>query len=356
MKATEQIFFSLIRSAVGTGRIGCPVSLPPHEWMRLFELSASQNLAALVFGELSRIGNDMPDGILRRWKGFTDYSTAKFEAQLIALTHLSQFLEGHGIRVMVLKGLGLALLYPQPQVRECSDVDIFCFGEYERVNGLLLQAGMISGIEEENDKHCSFSFDGVNIENHRYFSEYVNRANVLIGEKISCLSETDLLTDNRTPGIYFPGVQMGALHLMMHTLSHLAWSGISVRHLLDCGLFFNKNKDAINRDSLIRIWKDSGTADAAFSLFALCESLLGLETGMADAEQPRYQKTSETIRKGMLNPFSSSAEVLNPIAKFARKYKRFRFRSVMHPIVYGEPFPDSFWKSFAILNRWTSSK
>jgi len=354
MSPVEQLFFQLVKSAVGTGRMEGFVSLSAGQWKHLFDLSVSQSLAALVFGELSRTGNDMPDDVRRKWKDYAGYCTERFDAQLMALTHLSQFLEDHDARVMVLKGLGLALLYPEPQLRECSDVDIYCFGEYERANELLLQAGLIGGIEEENDKHCSFSFDGVNVENHRYFSEYVNRANVIMGKKISGLSKTDLLMDDRVPGIYFPGAMMGALHLTMHTLSHLAWSGITVRHLLDCALFFNRYKDAMDRESIIGIWKDAGIADAALSLFTLCENMLGIETGFADAGHTRYQETAETILGGILNPFKSSSEVYDPFSKIVRKYRRFRFRSVMHPLVYGEPFPDSFWKSFAILKRWTS--
>jgi len=354
MNRTEQLFFRIIRSAVGTGRIEESVSLSPRWWKCLYELSVSQNLAALMFLELTRIGNDMPDSLEKRWKDYTDFSIARFDAQLMALIHLSQFLEGHGIRVMVLKGLGLALLYPQPQYRECADVDIFCFGEYGHVNELLMHSGLISGIEEENDKHCSFSFDGVNIENHKYFSEYVNRANVTIGKEILDLSEMDLHTDDRIPGLFFPGPLMGVVHLSMHTLSHLAWSGITVRHLLDCGLFFSRYSDAFDREAVIGSWKDAGIADAVFPLCTLCEDLLGLKTGMTDVKDSGCQKNAEIILNGILNHCHSSSEVRNPFSKFFRKYRQFRFRSAMHRIVYGEPFPDSFWKSFAILRRWMS--
>jgi len=354
MNHTERLFFQLVRSAAGTARTESRVSLSARRWKQLFELSVSQNLAALVFGELSRTGNDMPEDTLRRWKEYAAFCTARFDAQLMALTHLSQFLESHGIRVMVLKGLGLALLYPQPQVRECSDVDIYCFGEYERVNSLLKQAGLIGELEEENGKHCSFSFDGVNIENHRHFSEYVNRANIMMGEKIMALSETDTRTDPRMPGIIFPGPMMGALHLAMHTLSHLAWSGITVRQLLDCGLFFSRYGDTLDRDAVIRLWEDAGTADAALSLFTLCEQLLGFEKGMTGAGQAKYRKNADTILKGILSPCRSSSEVRNPFTKFVLKYRQFRFRSIMHPIVYGEPFPDSFLDYFAFLKKWSS--
>jgi len=307
-----------------------------------------------VFRELSRTGHNMPAELREQWKTFTDFSAAKFDAQLMALVHLSQFLEDNGIRVMVLKGLGLALLYPEPQYRECSDVDIFCFGEYERVNELLLQHGLISGIEEENDKHCSFCFDGTNIENHRYFSEYVNRANVTMGEKIAALSETDLRTDSRIPGIFFPGPMMGALHLTMHTLSHLAWSGISLRQILDFGLYFNRHRDILDNNAIVALWKEAGIADAALALCALCEDLTGLETGLSGVVGAKHREIAKTILKVTLNPCRSSSEVQNPFIKLVRKYRQFRVRSRMHPTVYGEPFPDSFWKSFSILRKWTS--
>lgn len=354
MNPTAQTLLSIVRSAAGTGGTHGPVLLSSRQWKRLFQLSVSQNLAALVYGELSRLGHDMPEFLEKSWKEYADFCYAKFDAQLMALTHLSQFLESNGIRVMVLKGLGLALLYPEPQCRECSDIDIYCFGEYGRVNELLLKSGLVTVIEEEGDKHCSFSFDGINVENHSYFCEYVNSANITVGNELLRLSETDVRTDSRLPGILFPGPQMGALHLTMHTISHMAWSGITLRQILDLGLYFNRNKDAFDHDSVIGLWNRTGIADAAFSLCTLSEALFGIDTGMVGGMNAKNGETAEVILKGILNPCLQSAQVRNPLSKLSRKIRYFRFRSVMHSIAYGEPFPDSFWKSFSFFRRWTS--
>jgi len=353
MNGIQQLFISLIRLALLREPMDGPILLSTRQWKQLYGLSTAQFLSVLAYSELSRLGNNMPKKIKAGWKSDVDYHLARFDAQLMGLTHISQFLEDHGIRTMILKGLGLALLYPVPQARECSDVDIFCFGEFERVNSLLEDTGLISGIVEENDKHCSFSFDGINIENHRHFCENVNKASAIFEEQISRLSKTKCRTDSRVPGILFPGPQMGALHMTIHTLSHLAWSGITLRHLLDFGLFFQRYNDELDRESIVKIWKDAGIADAAFSLCTLCGSLLGIDTGMIEGKSTDFRNTADLILQVILTPCLPSSSAWNPITKIYRKYKRYRIRYVMHRIVYSEPFPDSFWKSFSILKKWT---
>lgn len=352
MDRIRTLFFSLLRSALGTGRAGGRVELSSREWRRLSGMAFSQNLATVIFEELSRRGCNIPPELSGPWKEYAGFCHSKFDAQLMALTHLSQVLSESGISTMVLKGVGLSLLYPCPQSRECSDVDIWCFGEYSRVNELLLAGGYISGLDEENDKHCSFTFDGICIENHRFFSEYVNRANVALGEEILRLSAGSPLTDSRLPGLLFPNPEMGVHFLMMHTLSHMAWSGISVRHLVDCGLYLQNCAGAFDRERVLSVWKDAGIADAALSICSICEESLGLQTGMLPhcGWKPDPRVTSH-ILKGVFLPLEGSSGVSDPLRKFLRKARQFRYRSAMHPIVYGEPFPDSFWKAFAILRH-----
>jgi len=394
VRQVQQVFFSLLRSALGTasgtagdlalgtasgtalGTAGGVLedalrSFTPWQWGRLCELAVQQNVGAIVYQELRRLGAALPEPIEQQWSTFAEYAQGKFDAQLMALTHLAQVLLDEGIKVMVLKGLSLALLYPEPQLRECSDVDIFCFGQYERVNELLLRKGLIAGIDEENDKHCAFTFDGISVENHRYFSEYVNEANVLIGNEILRMSEEPALSDPRIEGIFFPSPGMGAHFLMMHTLSHLAWSGITIRHLIDCGLYFRKycsesqqvscrqteieNQQVINcnhtidRGKTIAVWEKAGIAGAAMDICRLCEETLGLPTGMIPSGWDQNFSDTTFIINSLLHPLKTSSQTRNPLCKLIRKVRWYRYRSVIHPIVYGVKFPDSFWKSFSFL-------
>jgi len=351
MKKTEEVFLSVVRSAIGTETRKGPVDLSPNQWQELFELSVSQMLAAVVYGEISRLGSNIPESVGSEWKSHVDFCRAKFDAQLLALSHLAQVLEEHGISIMVLKGVGLSLLYPNPQDRECSDIDIYCFGAYDRVNELLKDKGLISGIEEENDKHCSFMFDGVNVENHRQFCEYINSANILTGEAIEALSEVEACTDPRLPGILFPNPEMGVRHLMMHTLSHLAWSGVSLRHLLDCGLNFRNHASDVRWTEVFKLWEDAGTADAARVIIGICKDTLGLDVPELDVKWDR--KDAGLVLDCTLHPFGRSAEVRDPLRKLCRKARQFRIRKKLHMLVYKEPFPDSFLMSFSVLKRFS---
>lgn len=47
----------------------------------------------------------------------------------------------NGIRLLLLKGLGLSRNYPVPAHRECGDIDIYLFGASDEGDRLLLQMG-----------------------------------------------------------------------------------------------------------------------------------------------------------------------------------------------------------------------
>lgn len=351
MSGIQNIFLSILRSALDSEKLSGPLKLTPAQWSGLYKLSRHQHLAALIFHEINKLENNLPKEISLEWRQFSEYSINKFDAHLMALTRLSQILEDHGIKMMTLKGLGLALLYPIPQLRECADVDIYCFGEYDRVNSILLQGNLIKNIDHESDKHCSFTFAGINIENHRYFCEYVNRANIVIGEEIINLSKNAQSTDSRVPGILFPCPQAGMHHLMMHTLSHMAWSGISMRQIVDCGLYFRRHADEVDREAILKLWRDTGVEEGALSILSICEKLLGIRTEMIPNGWQGNKRDESLIIKGIFGHIKASAQAGTALGKFFCKLRWYLFRRPMHRIAYNEPFPDSFWESFACLKR-----
>lgn len=71
----------------------------------------------------------------------------------------------NGIRMLVLKGLGLSRDYPVPAHRECGDIDIYLFGASDEGDRLLLQMGAQPYFDVP--KHSSHTWDGILIENHR---------------------------------------------------------------------------------------------------------------------------------------------------------------------------------------------
>ena len=67
--------------------------------------------------------------------------------------------DSKGLKFLLLKGIGLSLVYPNPSSRESGDIDFYLFGNYKEGN-LIFAPTKFS----ESAKHSSFVYKGVNVE------------------------------------------------------------------------------------------------------------------------------------------------------------------------------------------------
>lgn len=100
-----------------------------------------------------------------RWAVNTDRIERQFAHRQRALEDLAAFYASHGIRLMLLKGAGLAALYPVPAHRPCGDIDIWLYGRQREADRLVREELRIA-VSNDVHHHTIFSYKGVMIENH----------------------------------------------------------------------------------------------------------------------------------------------------------------------------------------------
>lgn len=354
MKQLESALFNILRSALGFKEETASIELTPKQWRKLFYMAVQQKVAAILYFGLEAIGHNLPEDLRHQWKSYATFSTRRFDTQLMVLNQLSASLEMENIKMMVLKGLGLALCYPKPELRECVDIDIYCKDNYEKVNDFILSSGLGKNTTETEDSildfERGFEVGGILVESHRKFCAGDNHAGNYVDHILTEMSSQEPYTDPRLPGILFPSVQMGALHLIMHTLSHLAWSGIVLRNICDIALYLRRHQSEIDFEQLRSVLKAAGIEKSSALLMDICKRHLGLSIDLSAWEQYEADE-AETVLHSLFHPIRSSALTRNPFGKFHRKVKAHRFRTRLHRLAYGEEFPDSFLKSFACLRR-----
>jgi len=337
----QDILFRLVRSALGTESFAGRLDLSDSQWKELFRLSAGQMVSAMVLDQISALESNIPDHIRLGWQKQVAHAGKHFDSQLLSLNHLAAVLSVEGIDFTVLKGLGLAILYPKPQLRECLDVDIYCGENYERVNDLVLKTGLCKEVFYE-EMHSAFNLDGIHIENHYKFTNDFTKALTFNKEVIMGMESEKRVTDPRLPGISFPGVNMGAFHLMSHTISHLSWSGILLRHLCDWTVYVRSYRDSLDWDFLCAQWKLSGLDRMVSLIFDICRKYLSLDFVPEQLVQYRNKREEDYILHNIFHPFKPSAAVKDPFRKAVRKIAQYRYLCRMHRIVFGEKFPLSF--------------
>jgi len=354
MKKIEEILFSTLRSAMNNGNVIEPVNLSDDEWAELFALCKKQGVAAIVFEEIILHGNNMPFKIKMEWAFHADFIKKRHENQLVVTSHLSALLAEKNIRMMLLKGNGLALCYPHPECRECGDIDMYCLGNYDAVNQLITEKGV--EIDHEDEKHSHFYFEGVAVENHRKMSYEFNHSNAVVSRELVKNFDDNPLVDERIPGVCLPALNINALYIMQHALNHLPWSGIPVRTLLDWMLYLKKNHDELDWAYLESIWKEADEMEIVSILTQICIDCLGMPKEYFHADIQYDKKNYKIIFEQIIHQWKESTATKNKICKLMRKIDQYERRKKAHYIVYKEPFPDSLFGTLSLavkksLNR-----
>lgn len=88
-----------------------------------------------------------------------------YEQQKEIIQRLASFYVSQGVKMMLLKGYGLSLNYPQPANRPCTDIDVYLYGRGEFADQMA-QEKLGVEVKQNEDKHSTFSFEGILVENH----------------------------------------------------------------------------------------------------------------------------------------------------------------------------------------------
>lgn len=161
-------FFQLLRSGLKpdctpavTGKISA------RQWDDIFRMAADQGVCAVIGDGMERLPEKLrpPRDIRLRWALTAERQEKRYRRQQDKTAKMAAAFAENGIRMLVLKGLGLSRDYPVPAHRECGDIDIYLFGASDEGDRLLLQMGAQPYFDVP--KHSSHTWDGILIENHR---------------------------------------------------------------------------------------------------------------------------------------------------------------------------------------------
>ena len=312
----------------------CLADLEPSGWNHLFLLAAQQGLLAIVWDALQKLmgeglsgqgfsgqglkgqglkgqgltdrnvtgqeetGLGIPRALKIRWELSVRHIGEIHRRQRLVLKELAEVFAREGIRVMLLKGLGLAEMYPRPEHRESGDLDIYLFGDFEKGNKVIGDLGI--EVEYDGTKHSKFYYKGIPVENHRNFLNVsYTRVDKILEEHLSqILSESDnwklLAEESKGAAVLVPPVDFHFLFLVRHTVTHFLSSGIVLRHLYDFGIFLSRYEDQIDFPRLEPVLKESGQ----FRLYEIFLNVAHIYLGMPALKRnlPLEQVYDEVIK------------------------------------------------------------
>ena len=329
-------FFRLIRSGAGLG--AAPVSdtadtaVTPGSWERIYRMAADHGLSAVVWDGICRLpaAQQPPRETRIRWALSAEKLEERYLHQQQTASKLAARFSEEGLRMLLLKGLGLSCDYPLPEHRECGDIDIYLYGQSDKGDRVMHEIG--AHLYFDVPKHSEYVWDGVLIENHRtILNVRRNRTERELNAVLVRLLEKEG-THGLAPGIQAPRATFNAIFLIRHAAVHFQKEGIVLRHLCDWACFLTRHWDEIDHALFRTAMEDYRMDRFADLMTAAAVEYLGAEVPGPECEA------------GMLGRFMEEVLTLSPmpdkplprlLRKLSGPYRnRWRLREVLRTPVW----------------------
>lgn len=237
---------NLLCKLINASLVGKPLEITgliEQDWQRCFDLALQQQVLAMTFPVMSALPKEQrPEFTLwSKWMAYAQNIAAQSQHKHEVVRRMGEWLSEDGLSTMIIKGFSLEVLYPQPDLRESSDIDIYSGEDYDAVNACLEKHGLQIG--REDGHHVHINIDGISVEHH--FALHNSRVkNGMEGpaEVLQRLAAADRRPTS-LPGIYFPNPTFTALFTVWHAHKHFLAEKIELRHVIDWVLSLKQLSD-----------------------------------------------------------------------------------------------------------------
>ena len=272
--ALTEMMLEFVRSAVLEREPKIPFDVA-IDWDKLMDFSTEQGLIAWVWDGICRLPQEQQPPRQHRinWGLSAQEIWERYTHQKEVLAEMLEICKQNDMRLLLMKGIGLSELFPKPQSRPSGDIDIFLFDDFEKGNRLFSDRDC-----PETELHTSFTYKGIEIENHKIFVYNNSKVKGLVGEYVFNHVNDAIKTD---AGYYILPPLPNLAYLLMHALNHVNYESedtiLSIRNILDLGVFVRHYKEQLPPNDVYQTLKKL-KLDKSFELIVyLSEWLLGIE-------------------------------------------------------------------------------
>ena len=219
-------------------------------------------------------------------------SNAKQTEDVMKLTWL---FEREGFCSCLLKGCGLARMYPEGMQRMSGDIDIWVVPKgmeneplQRRRREVLELCRRVVGRRDVFYHHTDLPLKGKEIEVHftpswmfapwhnrrlqRFFQkEWKNRRLVRVQEGVANVK-------TMTEGYYVPSLEMNAVYVLLHIYRHVFAEGVGLRQVVD--YFYVLHQKGLDRERVISVLKSLGMMSFTGAVMWVMQEALGLERAL----------------------------------------------------------------------------
>ena len=338
MKEIEKLFFELIRIALGN-QVCLSRTPNESEWDELYAIAKEQGLLGVTFAGVQKLLNQQqepPKMLYLTWMGMSARIQQKWERHEAFIGRLAGFYEKHGINMMLLKGYGVSQYYPEAKLRTPGDVDVYLFGDWKKADDAISEELGVT-VCNDSEHHTKFTIDDITVENHY---DFVNTRIRRSSQKLELVfkelaqDKTNVI-DVRGQKVYLPSDKLNAIFLLRHCAGHFASEGITMRNVLDWGLFVQSTKD-LDWEWLWQLAKEYNMHRFLACLNMICVEDLGL-----DGLKFNMRYVDQQLKARVLKEIMNGTDLV-PGASAWERTKRWWKHRWKHEICYSDSMLSSF--------------
>ena len=345
----REIFLSLIRLGIGnnsSGYWGGRKESGQIDWKALETLAVQHGLSAVLVDGVERLpeGQRPPKPVLLQWIGETLQSYEyRYELYRRSIAELAGFYNEHGIKMMLLKGLACGMNWPKPEHRPCGDIDIWLFGQQSEADEIIAKEKSIK-VDKSEHHHTVFYWRDFMVENHYDFiNVHHHKSNAEFERILKNLGQDDRYSvELNGEKMYLPSPDLHALFLLKHLMMHFAAEGITLRQLVDWGLFVNAHGKDVDWKMVLDVLERFGMKDMFNILNAICVEDIGFDAKIF----PQVQFTpvlKDKVLNEILSPEFSNQTPHGLLKRIPFKLRRWKGNAWKHELCYKESLWSAFW-------------
>lgn len=271
------LFLELLQVSLGSRDILSRVP-STHEWLKLYDEAERQAVVAVMLSGIEKLPQEQlpPIDIKLQWIGEAQIMEGVYKVHCEKARELTRRFRTVGFNSCVLKGVGMAQLYPRPSSRQCGDIDLWVSGKRKDV---MVWMRSQCKIEHVAWHHVTAAFfDDVVVEVHFHSSwlynpfHYVKLHRFFFREKDSQMAEKDV-------GFAYPTASFNAVYALTHILRHLLEEGVGFRHIVDY-YYVIKSLSVEERKEATRLIQDVGMGKILATMMYIFKKACGAPNEM----------------------------------------------------------------------------
>ena len=342
MTPSETQYFALLRAALWD----TPVDIDgPIDWNEVLKVAKHQaNMVLLCDAASQMTGDNRPsEAIMGKMQ-------AMMRGNLINHLRLKQILASavtllreNNIEPVLLKGFGLAMLYPNPNMRQFGDIDLFVgLDNFHESCRLLrtLPGGYNWGGEVDEGHHYNIEFGQYPMEIHRVSADVNDPEEAVAYAAI----EHDGLYDNPQRvdleglEIFLPSKEFMAFFTFFHAWHHFLTSGVGWRQISDVAMTLHAYHGQLDLEKLRR-WLTEMHLMKPWQAFGY---LMVKHLGLSEEEMPFYDSKCHCTAQRL---YRNVMEVgnFNRLSRFKQRLPKNKLIGRLHSFI--GVFVDFFYRA-----------